>query len=181
MTHAAASPRFVGAFGALALSISVLAACAPTPEPTPTPTALFASDEEAFAAAEETYRAYNDAGNARLSGEPTPNPQDFLVGAALEGDIDGQRDLDDAGIHVEGDIRVAEFAPSLADSVTKYSRLTATICLDLSNTRVVDDTGNPVDLPERPDIVAQQAEFIWIDGSYRISDELEGEVSECDG
>ena len=42
----------------------MLAACTPTPEPTPTPTALFSSDEEAYAAAEETYRAYAAASNA---------------------------------------------------------------------------------------------------------------------
>lgn len=48
----------------------MLAACAPTPEPTPTPTALFSSDEEAYAAAEETYAAYAAASNAVTLTDP---------------------------------------------------------------------------------------------------------------
>src|SRR5690606_38234156 len=43
---------------------ALLVGCSPEPDPTPTPTAAFASEEEAFAAAEETYRAYIDAFNA---------------------------------------------------------------------------------------------------------------------
>lgn len=49
---------WVGAVLALALTTG----CMPEPEPTPSPTG-FASEEEAFAAAEETYRAYVDALN----------------------------------------------------------------------------------------------------------------------
>ncbi len=48
---------------ALVLAAVTLSACAPTPTPSPTPTAAFASEEEAFAAAEEVYRAYIAASN----------------------------------------------------------------------------------------------------------------------
>lgn len=157
----------------------MLAACAPSPEPTPTPTALFSSDEEAYAAAEETYRDYNDAGNARLDGESEPNPQDFLIGAALEGDIDGQRELKTAGLNLIGDVRISAFKPVDLSDANDYSQLSATVCLDLTETSVVNDDGTPADLPERPSVIAQLVELTWVDGSYFVSKELEGEASEC--
>ena len=56
--------RTAGLLIALAIATTV-SACTPEPAPTPTPTG-FASEDEAFRAAEETYRAYVDALNARL-------------------------------------------------------------------------------------------------------------------
>ncbi|MDQ0612626.1 hypothetical protein QF046_000267 [Microbacterium sp. W4I4] len=85
MTFATSSLRAVGALSAGLLALGMLAACTPEPEPKPTKTALFASDEEAFAAAEETYRAYTDAVNA----VDTADPKSFepvyqwLTGTAL--------------------------------------------------------------------------------------------------
>ncbi len=54
--------RTAGLLIALAIATTV-SACTPEPAPTPTPTG-FASEDEAFRAAEETYRAYVDALNA---------------------------------------------------------------------------------------------------------------------
>ncbi len=54
--------RLLAATLALVLAAAVTTGCAPTPEPTE-PTPLFTSEDEAFAAAEETYRAYVDALN----------------------------------------------------------------------------------------------------------------------
>ena len=47
---------------ALALAVCVMTGCQPEPEPSPSAPA-FATEEEAFAAAEETYREYVDALN----------------------------------------------------------------------------------------------------------------------
>ena len=54
-------PRVIAATLALAL-VAGMAACQPEPQPTPGGP-VFATEEEAFAAAEETYRAYVDALN----------------------------------------------------------------------------------------------------------------------
>jgi ABC-type oligopeptide transport system substrate-binding subunit len=61
--------RFAAA--TLALALALTTACAPDPAPTPSPTG-FASQEEAFAAAEATYRAYVDALNAVDLADPAP-------------------------------------------------------------------------------------------------------------
>ena len=73
----------------LAASVVALTGClGSAPDPTPTPTAVFTSEEEAFAAAEETYRAYIDAVNARRADPRSePDPQSFLIGEAQEADI----------------------------------------------------------------------------------------------
>ncbi|MEJ1155324.1 hypothetical protein [Microbacterium marmarense] len=59
MIHRLARITAVGA-----VLTAVLVGCTAQPDPTATPTAVFSSDEEAFAAAEATYRAYVDALNA---------------------------------------------------------------------------------------------------------------------
>lgn len=78
----------------VAVAIAVLlTACTPQPGPSPSPsTTGFANEEEAFAAAEATYRAYVDALNARREDPESPvDPRSFLSGHALEADIESQR------------------------------------------------------------------------------------------
>jgi hypothetical protein len=61
-------------FGTVVLAAAVLlVGCAPQPDATPTPSATalpFATDKEAFAAAEATYRAYVDAQNGVVISDP---------------------------------------------------------------------------------------------------------------
>ncbi|WP_309129058.1 hypothetical protein [Microbacterium sp.] len=70
MTITTFSARTGSALTAGMLALGVLAGCTPAPQPEPTETALFASEEEAFAAAEETYRAYTDAVNGTDLSDP---------------------------------------------------------------------------------------------------------------
>lgn len=159
MTHAAASPRFVGAFGALALSISVLAACAPTPEPTPTPTALFASDEEAFAAAEETYEAYLDA----LNGVDLTAPEsfeavyDWTTGSASASIRESLSKLHAEGFQMTGDTVLQSVTPVSANTAT--GEISMRLCADVSDTDIVDTEGNSVVAGDRADVQALAVSF----------------------
>lgn len=161
----------------LALAVVGLSACTPTPEPTPT--AAFASEEEAFAAAEETYRAYNDAGNARRSGESTPDPQDFLIGGALEGDIDALNQLRDADLHLEGVVEVTSFSSITVDLESHPERVIALVCLDTSGTHIVNGSGEDITPAERETKVAQQVTLIAVEDSLRVSAEDSAEDSKC--
>lgn len=163
MTHAAASPRFVSAFGALALSISVLAACAPTPEPTPTPTALFASDEEAFAAAEETYRAYTDATNETELDDPktVEGVYDWLTSPAEDASRKNYSAYYAARITRTGNSTFDNFTPvSNADEL-----VTARLCIDVSAVELTDAAGNSVIPPDRVDREPIEVEFVAGDTS----------------
>ncbi|WP_050720739.1 hypothetical protein [Microbacterium sp. GCS4] len=166
------------ALGVLALG-GMLGGCAPDPAPTPSPTPAFASDEEAFAAAEEVYRAYNDAVNARNSGLSSPDPQDFLISNALEGDIEAQRYLDSLGVRLEGSIFVKSFAPSIEAHFETSTELTAHVCLDLSATRALDEGGTDVTPVERPSVIAQIVTMRHQEQRFLITDETEGTDESC--
>lgn len=142
----------------MAMIAVMLTGCAPTPTPTPTPTAPFASEEEAFAAAEETYRAYTDATNRTDLDDPkTFAPvYDWLVGEALTAAIENYGEFHAAKITRTGASTFDTFDP------TKYSptRITVRLCLDVSNVELFDATGAsavPVDRPPRRPI---EVEFV---------------------
>lgn len=80
------SPTALRMLAVLALGVSALSACAPAPEPTPTPSPAFASEEEAFAAAEATFAEYVDALNHVDFSNPTTFDAvfDVLSGQASE-------------------------------------------------------------------------------------------------
>lgn len=165
------------------IALGLLAACTPAaePEPEPTKTALFASDEEAFAAAEETYRAYTDASNAAERGETEADPQDYLIGSALEGAIDAHRALEEAGLRLDGDVSLSKFLPLKESIRPGREQLSAIVCLDLTAARTVNSQGEDVTPADRPDVIAASVTMLWVDGSYYVSEEFDEDNSKCDG
>ncbi|GAA2015861.1 hypothetical protein [Microbacterium ulmi] len=143
---------------ALALAAAFATGCAPDPEPVETPP-TFASEEEAFAAAEETYRAYVDALNSRRSDPGArPSPSSFLIGRALEVDVDTQTKFSQEGLSIVGATRIvdlthehASFAPL---NVSLY------VCLDSSATRVVNRSGQDVTPASRETITLLAVDLI---------------------
>lgn len=125
-----------------------LAGCTPTPEPAPTPTSPFASEAEAFAAAEETYRAYVDAVNARRE-DPSaqPDPTEFLIGEALEAEISTEQLKDQQRLSITGRSEVANVGA--VRSTSSSSEVVIEVCLDASETRVIDESGEDVTPSDR--------------------------------
>ncbi len=124
--------------------------CLGTPAPTPTPaTPTFSSEAEAFAAAEETYRAYVDALNQERS-DPlsADNPQSFLIDLALEVDLETQRQLQEMGVHILGNTRIVTIQPIRRSS--RRDSVLLEVCLDSSETSVINDAGADVTPAERP-------------------------------
>ncbi|MBN8423923.1 hypothetical protein JF531_05250 [Microbacterium esteraromaticum] len=159
------------------ITLAMLAGCSPQPEPTPTETPLFASEEEAFAAAEETFREYIAASDVPSD---EAKPADFLIGHALESHIDAKRALDVAGIHFEGVTQVVSFSP-LPDTVrSDMGGLAATVCLDLSKARTVNDDGQDVTPADRPDRVGMRVEMEVVGQSFMIADELDADNATCE-
>ncbi len=149
-----------------ALAMVCLAGCVPEPAPSPTPTG-FASDEEAFRAAEATYRAYVDAVNARRqSPDSRPAPDDFLVGAALESSIKAQRRFAEEGIRLVGTTQVHTITPQSAS----LDHVVLQICIDSSETRVLDEKGNDVTPADRDDVGGLEVDFVWATPAPLISE-----------
>ncbi len=163
--------RTFPAVGAALLALALVTGCAPEPAPTPTPTG-FASDDEAFAAAEATYRAYVEAGN-ELRSDPnhTPTPESFLTGQALTDSLESQRQIEDAGVHVVGDTSVNSVRPDKWDQSTA----TITVCLGLSSVRVIDRSGADVTPAGRDDTAILQVSVIYAQPSPLIISSTAGQ------
>lgn len=130
-----------------------LGGCAPTPAPAPTPTPLFASEEEAFAAAEATYRAYIDA----ASSLEITNPDSFqAVAEVTTGTVQSDErksfsEMRAAGAVQNGNVTVVWFR-GLEASTNGFVR--AQICEDVSRITVVDASGASLVSPTRPPRIA---------------------------
>lgn len=162
----------------LGIAAASVVGCAPEPEPTPTP--AFASEEDAFAAAEEVYRAYNDALNARRDGDPNSDAREYLTGLALEGDADTSGYLKQNGLTLVGHGVVVEFEGESATPSTEMIKIFARVCLDVSVTRLLDQGGNDVTPDDRPPRVPLRVAFIRPDERLLISESSLIEGESCD-
>lgn len=162
---------------ALALAGAALTGCSPSPAPTPSPTPAFASEEEAFAAAEETYRAYIDAFN-------NVDLQDPRTFAAIEIHTTGGYRSDEKeqlsqmkaqGYIRGGELLVVDFS---GIETTKYG-VRARTCEDVSNVTLENSRGESVVAADRPDRYALDVQFQLDQGTLLISETESVEDTEC--
>ena len=135
----------------LALALGMTTACQPEPAPSPSGP-VFANEEEAFAAAEETYRAYVDA----LNQVDLSDPETFeavyawTTGELNASDRKGLTNYHADGVTVSGDSVIVLLEPESFDSSTDSVELAA--CLDVSAVEVSDKNGESVVDPDRIDV-----------------------------
>lgn len=149
-----------------------LSACAPpaplaTPSASPAPT-TFASDEEAFRAAEETYRAYVDAlNNAVLSDPDTFTPAYTLTTG------EAKVAIQESFTQMHAD----KWAVTGASSVVSVELLaiaeeghhvTLGACVDVSQVSVFDEAGNSV-VSDRPSVQSLNVEVEKHGNDWMIS------------
>lgn len=132
----------VGAWAAAALALVLTTGCVPEPAPSPSPTPTgFASEEEAFAAAEETYRAYVDALNqVDLSDPKTFEP----VYALTTGDALDAAKSSFTRMSADGWVVGGESVVSLIESAgvdIERREVSLAICVDVSGVTLVDENG----------------------------------------
>lgn len=143
----------------LALATATLSACGPATVPEPTPTAAFASEEEAFAAAEETYRAYTDA----LIDIDLDDPDSLeTLYAWLAEDAESTAretfstlaadDFTVSGVTAFQDFNGMSADPSIGD-------VSATVCLNVTDVDVLDSSGRSIVSEDRPDLQPLLVEF----------------------
>lgn len=151
---------------AAALALAVLAGCVPTPPPvtlppTPVETPLFASEEEALAAAVEVFGEYL----ASVDEMATGGWADSSISAPFTTDsfqaevVESTNQLSGLGYHQTGE----KFFDSV--SLQQYSEegagravVTLYLCIDISETRILDANGQDLSRPDRlerlPTVVA---------------------------
>ncbi len=148
------APRRALIAAVLLAALVTTAACAPaTPDPAPsarTPTPL--SDADAFAAAEETYRAYVDALNAVDLSDPTTFEPVF---ALTTGDLRSEsrrafQNMHDDSWTVAGDSKATHVSANRRED----EEVLLDVCLDVSSVIVTDDAGSVVTSEDRRPIQA---------------------------
>lgn len=152
--------RTGSALAAAGLLIGMLSACTPDAEPTPKPTktAAFASDEEAFAAAEETYRAYVDATNQvdiqdSASFEPVFS---WLTGTALKDERETFSEFKAEGLTRNGSGSFDSFTPLSFE----HDEVIANLCLDVSEIELNYSDGTSAVPGDRPPRTGRSVTFV---------------------
>lgn len=156
---------------ALAVSLVLLTGCTADlkPSPSPTPTPLFASKKDAFAAAEATYRAYNDA----LNLVDFADPHTFeAVFALLSADASASTRKAFSEFHAEqvrsvGETTFDSFAGTSADLFR--GKVDANVCVDVSGVDVLDESGASIVSPERPARQPMRVRFLARSGEPRMT------------
>lgn len=135
---------------AILTSVVLLSGCAPRATPTPTPTAAFASEEEAFAAAEKTYRAYTDALNQVDFGDPSTFEAVYahLSSTSAASTRKVFSEFHAAKVQAVGRTRYDSFTGVSVGFNTGI--VSAHVCVDVSDVDVIDESGESVVSPDRP-------------------------------
>ncbi|MFJ4165482.1 hypothetical protein ACIPY5_07990 [Microbacterium sp. NPDC089698] len=143
-----------------------LSACTPVPAPEPTPTPLFASEAEAFKAAERVFRDYVTAENALQGGDQSAKPELYLTGDALSRDIESKRASKANGTKVEGATKIARFTGESAGLANGAVR--AAVCLDVSTTKILSSQGEDITPGSRPTLVSLDVRFLSVGIDLKI-------------
>ncbi len=139
-------------------AVLVLAGCTPTPpsvtpEPVPSSTPVFASDEDALAAATAAYAKYLVVSDliARDGGTGVERMKPLVTSDQYTKELAGFKVLTDEGIHAVGS---SNFSGARLQSVREpangITEVTIYACSDATNVRVVDQNGEDVTPPNRP-------------------------------
>lgn len=140
----------------------------PAPDPSSTP--VYASEEEALAAAEEAYGAYVDALNSlgQSGWKESAGLSEVARGPALTEQLASATELASKGYRQVG--------ASTFDHVTiqQYDShhpvlITLYLCIDVSAVDVVDANGRSVVSTERPERQPREVDIDDVDGSLKVS------------
>ena len=167
-------PRTARLLTPVTLAALLLAGCTPStpmpaPPPTPDATPVFASDEEALAAAEEAYRTYVATVDAILQdgGANAERLRDLASEELLTVQREGFDAFAANGWRSEGNTELRNFV------LQQYRERNVVlyVCADVSAVDVVDSEGNSKVSPDRPPESTHEVSLHWDDKFIIVSDE----------
>ena len=148
---------------AVGLSLGGCAPDAPAPKPTASPSAtpLFATDEEALAAAEEAYAAYQAMSDAILvdGGEDPERLLNVATEAVYKTQLEGYKSAASKGWVSTGGTTIDTVSLVRYDPLSITETVTVYACIDVSDVDVVDRAGNSVVSESRPDRTPVESTF----------------------
>jgi hypothetical protein len=161
-------------------------ACTPPPEPPRTPapssTPLFASDEEALAAAEAAYAAYVEVTDNIFhdGASDLTELETVAVGRQLINDRSGFEEIAEEGYRSVGNTQFSQtelqqYSPNRGKAV-----VVVYLCEDVSDVDVFDPAGNSIVQEDRPDRVKYEVTFdAGNSASLLVSDRVPWRDGQC--
>ncbi|MEI5584246.1 hypothetical protein, partial [Agromyces sp. CCNWLW208] len=122
---------------------------------------IFASDEEALAAAVEAYEAYSEM-STRIASEGGARPERIaeVVGADAAPELIAEFEaMSEANLRTSGVTKVYGARLMKADHSGSVAQVSAYFCRDVSKVRILDASGADVTKPRESDITAVLGEF----------------------
>jgi hypothetical protein len=174
--------RSASPLAALAVAV-LLTGCVPQsntvdPPPEPTTEPVFASDEEALAAATDAYKAYQSVIN-QISREGGANPEritSVVTADRVDKEISGFSQLAESGRRLVGEPTIA--STTLQQLFVENSGSTTVViyvCVDPSGARIIDDAGQDVTPAELENPWPREATFRTVssgDAQLVLADEV---------
>lgn len=165
------TPRRIVALLLAGAAVAALAACAPaapaatdappdSPEATRAP--IFASDEEALAAAVAAFDVYSSASSivGQEGGQGIERLQSTVAPELYNQLADEFAALGEAGLHIEGEPLIYRGSLAERSESPSSAAVSAYFCRDVSPTRVLDSKGGDVTPTTREAVQALLAHFV---------------------
>ncbi|WP_308492209.1 hypothetical protein [Microbacterium terrisoli] len=166
------------------IGAALLVGCAPQTSSTPTPTPHFTSEQQAYAAAEQTYRNYIDATNAMVISDPSTFEDVYFweTGDALDSEKKSLTKMHADGWTVAGETKPGQVMPGTF-SPTDRTIFSLRVCMDVSAVTVRDESGKSLVRPDRPSIQPLRLEFDQASTSPTglLISSIAGDDFACDG
>ncbi len=165
------------ALGLTLMAAAALAACSPEdpvvpPDPLPSSTPVFASEEEALAAAEALYGRYQKAADqVGAAGWKEPSVLTELVrGQVMTDELSSAQSFSELGYTQVGTTSYDSFTlQQVRDQGPGTVFITAYLCVDVSAVDVLDRDGHSIVSPSRPDRQALEIDIDDVDDVLKIS------------
>lgn len=139
----------------------------PSLPPSPTSTPVFASEEEALAAAEDAYAAYS-AMSDLITADGGQNPErlaPFVTEDQLAREIEGAEYFSSQGWRSQGSRQIGKALLQQYTDDGGSAEIVVYVCVDISEVRIVDGGGVDVTPPDRPNLIALEVGMISGDES----------------
>lgn len=157
----------LAAAGLAGVLVFGLSACSPEPAPKPSPTPsasaepIFASDEEALAAAVKAYEAYLAKVDALTAdgGEDAESIREYVTASYADELIESLNALHESGNHTSGRSLVDRTSLVKANETGGFAKVSMYACLDVSGIRVLSEEGKDVTPSDRPERRPLQVDF----------------------
>lgn len=134
----------------------------PTLPPTPSATPIFASEEEALAAAEEAYAAYLEMSDliASEGGSEPERIASLVTETQLVDELEGSAYFADNAIRSVGRSRLISATLQQYSEDRDGAEITFYACVDVGDVSIIDETGADVTPVDRASVVALEVSMV---------------------